>query len=85
MTCFYFADNSNLTHIDAKTGHAQMVNISNKQITERTAKASAFINVGNEIINLIEKNSIRKGDVINVAKLAGILAAKNIRFNTIVS
>lgn len=64
-----------LTHIDA-AGKARMVDVNDKGITERIAVASATVNVGPEIAKLIEQNSVKKGDVLSIAQIAGIIGAK---------
>jgi cyclic pyranopterin monophosphate synthase len=64
-----------LTHID-KNGNAKMVGISDKDNTNRIAIASGFIKLNKETINLVEIGSLKKGDVLTVAKLAAIQAAK---------
>ena len=56
--------------------NVKMINIANKKITNRTAVAEAFINLSALTKEKIYKNNIIKGDVISVAKTAGILAAK---------
>lgn len=53
-----------------------MVNVSEKPVSERTARARALITVGPDIVKLIEENCVKKGDVLSVCQLAGILAAK---------
>ena len=63
------------THI-SKTGQAIMVNIMNKSNTMRTAKAKADIIVPEHIFKAVMDNSIKKGDVISVSRLAGIMSAK---------
>ena len=55
-----------------------MIDIGNKKITKRTAVAEAFINLNADTKKKIYKDKIIKGDVITVAKTAGILAAKKI-------
>ena len=55
-----------------------MIDIGNKKITKRTAVAEAFINLNADTKEKIYKDKIIKGDVISVAKTAGILAAKKI-------
>lgn len=65
----------NLTHVD-EAGSAHMVDVSSKSITSREATAKGRIHVGPEITRLIKENNIKKGDVLGVSKLAGILAAK---------
>ncbi|XP_013414048.1 molybdenum cofactor biosynthesis protein 1-like isoform X2 [Lingula anatina] len=64
-----------LTHIDME-GKAQMVSVGHKKNTLRTATASGVITVGKEVFHLIESNQVKKGDVLTVAKLAGIMGAK---------
>uniref|UniRef100_A0A1B6HQV5 Molybdenum cofactor biosynthesis protein 1 n=1 Tax=Homalodisca liturata TaxID=320908 RepID=A0A1B6HQV5_9HEMI len=64
-----------LTHVDNE-GKASMVNVGKKAISERTAEATATIQVGKEVAKLIADNNIKKGDVLTVAQLAGVLAAK---------
>ena len=65
-----------LSHID-KDGNAKMVDVSKKSNTERVAIASGFIRIKKETINLIKNSGLKKGDVLTVAKIAGIQAAKN--------
>jgi len=64
-----------LTHLD-KNGNATMVDISNKKTTTRTALASGVIHITPEILEAIKKDSIKKGNVFTVAKVAGINSAK---------
>ena len=63
------------THFD-KDGRAKMVNVGSKSITHRTALASARVLVNRETFTLIESGGIKKGDVLTVAQVAGIMAAK---------
>ncbi|WAM34478.1 cyclic pyranopterin monophosphate synthase MoaC/MOSC-domain-containing protein [Caldicellulosiruptor morganii] len=63
------------THID-REGMPQMVDVSEKEIAERYAKASGRIYVGDEVIKAIEENKLPKGDIFSAAKIAGIMAAK---------
>jgi len=65
-----------LSHIDKK-GNAKIVDISEKNITNRTAIAYGAISVSKEIFQQIKLNTNKKGDILTVAKIAGILAAKN--------
>ena len=65
-----------LSHID-KDGNAKMVDVSKKNKTHRIAIASGFIKIKKETINLIKNKDLKKGDVLTVAKIAGIQAAKN--------
>lgn len=53
-----------------------MVDVNHKDITERLAVAQATVNVGAEIAKLIEQNSVKKGDVLSIAQIAGIIGAK---------
>lgn len=64
-----------LTHTDNK-GKAVMVDIGEKIIQSRVAKASGHITLAPETIRLISENQLKKGDVLTVAQLAGINAAK---------
>ncbi|TAL18055.1 cyclic pyranopterin monophosphate synthase MoaC [bacterium] len=64
-----------LTHFD-KSGAAQMVDVSKKEITERVAVAGASITMLPETFKLIVARKMKKGDVLEVARLAGIMAAK---------
>jgi len=57
-------------------GIPTMVDITNKEISKREAKASGFITLSNNTIEKIKSNSITKGNVISTAKIAGIMAAK---------
>jgi cyclic pyranopterin phosphate synthase len=65
-----------LTHIDKK-GNAKIVNITTKKITQRKAIAFGIIKVSSDVISIIKSDSNKKGDVLNVSKIAGIMAAKN--------
>jgi cyclic pyranopterin monophosphate synthase len=65
----------NWTHIDPK-GQARMVNVSSKKITQREAIASGTVRVKAETLKKIEENSLKKGDVLGVAKVSAIMAAK---------
>ncbi|MBQ7704180.1 MAG: hypothetical protein IJT73_01935 [Selenomonadaceae bacterium] len=64
----------NLNHFDG-AGNAIMVDVSEKKITERTATASGKIIVSAEIFKMIETGTAKKGDVLGVARIAGIMAA----------
>ena len=63
------------THFDEE-GNAIMVDVSDKDITKRTAYATGVIQVNADIIKHIKNNTIEKGDVLGVARIAGIMAAK---------
>lgn len=64
-----------LTHIDDK-GKAKMVDVSEKDITLREAKASGKVVMKPETLKLIVENRIKKGDVLATARIAAIMAAK---------
>jgi cyclic pyranopterin phosphate synthase len=64
-----------LTHTDKK-GKAAMVDVGEKEIQKRIARASGHIILGADTIRLINDNLLKKGDVLAVAQLAGISAAK---------
>ena len=64
-----------LTHLDGN-GKAHMVDISQKDVTERVAVASAAVRMKPETLRLIQQGEIKKGDVFAVARVAGIMAAK---------
>ncbi len=69
------SDRSPLTHFDAK-GDAQMVDVSDKEVTTRTAIARGAVEMAPETLALIVEGRASKGDVLAVARLAGIMAAK---------
>lgn len=69
------ADNI-LSHID-EAGKAQMVDVTEKKDTKRIAQAYGEIRMKASTLELIKSNSIKKGDVLAVARVAGIMAAKN--------
>ena len=64
-----------LTHFD-NSGNARMVDVSEKNKTERVAIAVSRIKVSEETLSLIKKGEIGKGDVLGVARVAGIMASK---------
>ena len=64
-----------LTHLDAR-GEASMVDVSHKTVQMREATAAGEIHLQRSTIELIESNQIAKGNVLMVARLAGIMAAK---------
>lgn len=65
-----------LTHFDDK-GNARMVNVGEKQETLRVAIARGHVTATPETLQLIAKQRIKKGDVLEIARLAGIMAAKH--------
>ncbi|WP_238936830.1 cyclic pyranopterin monophosphate synthase MoaC [Sulfitobacter geojensis] len=64
-----------LTHFDAK-GDAHMVDVSEKAVTSRIAVAENHIKMNRETFDIITEGRAKKGDVLGVARLAGIMAAK---------
>ncbi|MBE0447357.1 MAG: cyclic pyranopterin monophosphate synthase MoaC [Actinobacteria bacterium] len=64
-----------LTHLNAE-GRAKMVDVSDKEITARTAIARGVVEMRPETMQLIKEGSIEKGDVLAVAQVAGIMGAK---------
>ena len=66
---------ANLTHID-RDGRARMVDVSNKRPSARTATAKGTVFLKPETVRLIAGGKANKGDVLGVAQLAGIMAAK---------
>jgi cyclic pyranopterin phosphate synthase len=64
-----------LTHIDA-TGRARMVDVGQKPDTERVAVARGIVRMQPETLRLIIEGNLKKGDVLSVAELAGVMAAK---------
>jgi cyclic pyranopterin monophosphate synthase len=62
-----------LSHYDS-SGHATMVDVSGKKITRRTAEAGAFVKMKKSVLRALPANP--KGDPLEVARLAGIMAAK---------
>jgi len=65
------------THFD-REGRAKMIDITEKRMTKRSATATGTIFMKQETLDLIEKNRITKGDVVTVAKIAGIMGAKRV-------
>ena len=65
-----------LSHVD-ESGKAQMVDVGPKDSTERMAVVTGSVLMQPETLKLIETNDIEKGDVLGVARIAGIMAAKN--------
>ena len=63
------------THFDDR-GKARMVNVGDKPVTHRTARAGARVLVNESTFALIESGGMKKGDVLTVAQLAGIMGAK---------
>ena len=66
---------SDLTHVDDQ-GRARMVDVSGKTASDRTAIATGAIRMASSTLDAIRANGLKKGDVIGVARVAGIMAAK---------
>lgn len=66
---------SRLTHLD-ENGHANMVDVSEKAVTSREATAQALVTMMPETLHMISAGEHKKGDVLAVARIAGIQAAK---------
>ncbi|KAI9284688.1 hypothetical protein BC943DRAFT_58740 [Umbelopsis sp. AD052] len=78
QTRFYSTDKTpKLTHTDANTGKAKMVSVTSKDVTHRTAQAEGSILLPETTFNLLSETTVmKKGDVLTVAQIAGIQAAK---------
>ena len=63
------------THIDP-AGNARMVDVSGKNVTHRTAVAEGMISMSEECFQMVKAGRAKKGDVLGVAQVAGIMAAK---------
>jgi cyclic pyranopterin phosphate synthase len=66
---------SRLSHIDAR-GHVRMVDVSSKPVSARVAVARGRIRMSAEAVRLIRAGAVEKGDPLQAARLAGIMAAK---------
>jgi cyclic pyranopterin phosphate synthase len=66
---------SELTHLNEK-GEARMVDVSEKDVTHRTARAEGFVAMASTTLDLVETGTAKKGDVLATARIAGIMAAK---------
>jgi cyclic pyranopterin phosphate synthase len=66
---------SDLSHVD-RSGQARMVDVSAKESTERFARATGVISMSPEALEAVRKNGVEKGDVLAVARIAGVMAAK---------
>jgi cyclic pyranopterin phosphate synthase len=71
------ADDKNFSHFD-EAGNARMVDVSGKLATTREATAQGTITMSPECFALVKQGSIAKGDVLGVARLAGIMASKKV-------
>ena len=68
-------DEPRLTHLD-DTGRARMVDVGDKDVTERVAVTKGVIRMRPETLKLIREGGFEKGDVLGVARVAGVMAAK---------
>lgn len=66
---------SGLSHFD-RNGAARMVDVSRKPVSERTAKAEGFVLMMPETLRIVQQKGMAKGDVLEIARLAGIMACK---------
>ena len=66
---------SDFTHFDEQ-GNARMVDVSEKAVTKRTAKATGTVKVSRELMDAILNKSVKKGDVLTVAQVAGIMSTR---------
>ena len=66
---------TDFSHFD-ETGSATMVDVSEKEVTSRLAKAEGFVAVSKQTSDLIRSGGFKKGDVLSIAQLAGIMGAK---------
>lgn len=66
---------SRLTHLDDQ-GNARMVDVTTKEITERSATAEALVRLSPEAFGALRDGSLKKGDALGTARIAGIMAAK---------
>ena len=64
-----------LTHFDGD-GQAHMVDVSDKPVTDRVAVAEAYIKMTMQTLDLVQQGTAKKGDVLGIARLAGIMGAK---------
>jgi cyclic pyranopterin phosphate synthase len=65
-----------LSHFDSRTGRAKMVDVGGKAVTERVATARGLIRISAKLAAVLKGGTLEKGDAFTVAKVAGILAAK---------
>jgi len=65
----------NLTHTDAD-GRASMVDVGDKDVSDRRAVAEGFVRISADLARAIRENTVKKGDVLSVARIAGVMGAK---------
>ena len=66
---------SDFTHLD-KDGHVRMVDVTEKQLSNRTARAQGVIHMKKSTYDKIQKKALKKGNVLETARIAGIMATK---------
>ncbi|GAB3994372.1 cyclic pyranopterin monophosphate synthase MoaC [Glycomyces albus] len=66
---------ADLTHVD-RDGEARMVDVSGKDVSARTARATGRLRTTPEVVAALRENSLAKGDALATARIAGIMAAK---------
>lgn len=71
------AKDPEFTHFD-EHGHAIMVNVGPKAETERLARAAGTIQMSHQAYEMVKNGTIAKGDVLGIARIAGIMAAKKV-------
>jgi len=64
-----------LTHLDAD-GQSHMVDVSDREITVRTAQARGHVKLSSEVLTMLRDKTVPKGDVLATARIAGIMGAK---------
>lgn len=64
-----------LTHLNT-AGEANMVDVTGREISVRTAETSAQVNLSSQVVSLLRDGTTPKGDVLSTARIAGIMAAK---------
>jgi len=69
------SDAKNLTHVDT-AGAARMVDVSAKSVTVRTAVAAGVLDTTPDVIDLLRRDGLPKGDALATARIAGIMGAK---------
>lgn len=67
--------NTGLTHVN-EYGKANMVDVTDKQVTQRQAVAEGYISMSKEAFDMLKDNTHAKGDVLSIARIAGIQGAK---------
>lgn len=70
------AADARLSHVEPRTGRASMVDVSSKHLTLREARASCLVRLSRRAASAVAANSLKKGDVLGTARLAGVMAAK---------